>query len=186
MEAVRRGVAVIPIPGAAAFVAALAASGLPTDDFCFRGFLPAKSGARRTALEHIERAQNTKIFYEAPHRLVETLDDIVDVLGDERPVCVARELTKIHEEFVRGRAADVLAEFRRRGDVKGEIVLLIGKSETPPTKQRVASNTAALQARIAEIMREQKVDEKAALKLLARERGVGKSELYRELQRTRK
>jgi 16S rRNA (cytidine1402-2'-O)-methyltransferase len=186
VEAVRRGVAVIPIPGPAAFVAALAASGLPTDEFSFRGFLPAKSGARRTELEKLLAAECTALFYEAPHRIVEALEDVAEILGASRPVCVARELTKIHEEFVRGGAGEVLETFRRRGDVKGEIVLLVGKSEVPASKARVATNTAALRARLEQIMTEQKIDEKAALKLLARERGVGKSELYRELQRVKR
>jgi 16S rRNA (cytidine1402-2'-O)-methyltransferase len=186
VEAVRRGVAVIPIPGPAAFVAALAASGLPTDEFSFRGFLPAKSGARRTELEKLLAAEYTAVFYEAPHRIVEALEDAAEILGATRPVCVARELTKIHEEFLRGAAAEVLETLRRRGDVKGEIVLLIGKSETPASKARVATNTAALRGRLEQLMTEQKIDEKAALKLLAKERGVGKSELYRELQRAKK
>lgn len=186
VEAVRRGVTVFPIPGPAAFVAALAAAGLPTDEFAFRGFLPAKSGARRTELEKLLSAEYTAVFYEAPHRIVETLEDVAEILGGGRPVCVARELTKIHEEFLRGGAADVLEKLRARGDVKGEIVLLIGKSEAPASKAKVASNTAALRARLEQIMTEQKIDEKAALKLLARERGVGKSELYRELQRAKK
>ena len=186
VEAVRRGVAVVPIPGASAFVAALAAAGLPTDEFTFRGFLPAKAGARRTELEKLLSAAYTAVFYEAPHRVVEALEDAVDILGASRPVCVARELTKIHEEFLRGGAGDVLKTLQARGDVKGEIVLLIGKSETPASKLKVASNTAALLARLEQLMAEQKIDEKAALKLLAKERGVGKSELYRELQRAKK
>ena len=126
------------------------------------------------------------MFYEAPHRIVEALEDVVETLGRSRPVCIARELTKIHEEFLRGGAGDVLETLRKRGDVKGEIVLLIGKSEAPASKARVATNTAALRARLEQIMTEQKIDEKAALKLLAKERGVGKSELYRELQRAKK
>ncbi len=186
VEAVRRRVAVIPIPGPAAFVAALAAAGLPTDEFSFRGFLPAKSGARRTELEKLLSAGYTAVFYEAPHRIVEALEDAVEILGAGRPVCVARELTKIHEEFLRGDAGNVLKTLQARGDVKGEIVLLIGKSEAPASKAKVATNTAALRARLEQLMSEQKIDEKAALKLLAKERGVGKSELYRELQRAKK
>jgi 16S rRNA (cytidine1402-2'-O)-methyltransferase len=186
VEAVRRGVAVVPIPGPAAFVAALSAAGLPTDEFTFRGFLPAKSGARRTELEKLLAVEYTAVFYEAPHRIVETLEDAVEILGPARPICVARELTKIHEEFLRGGAAEVLATLRARGDVKGEIVMLIGKSDAPASKAKVATNTAALRARLEQIRSEQKIDEKAALKLLAKERGVGKSELYRELQRAKK
>jgi len=123
----------------------------------------------------------TEIFYEAPHRLLESLRDAVAVLGAERPIVVARELTKVHEEFVRGNAVGVLAEFEKRpGEVKGEIVLLIGKGAAPvPTK-------VSARARLDEIMREQKLDEKGALKVLAREMGVSKSEVYREVQRGRK
>ena len=105
--AIERGFAVFPVPGPAAFLAALVASGLPTDSFSFRGFLPAKSGARRRELEKIVESLSTKIFYEAPHRIRETLEDVVEVLGPLRPVVVARELTKIHEEFLRGTAGEV-------------------------------------------------------------------------------
>jgi len=179
--AVERGIKVVPIPGAVAFATALAASGLPTDSFHFNGFLPAKSGQRREALEAIATSAVTEIFYEAPHRLLDTLRDAVAVLGAERPIVVARELTKVHEEFVRGNAVGVLAEFEKRpGEVKGEIVLLIGKGAAPvPTK-------VSARARLDEIMREQKLDEKGALKVLARELGVSKSEVYREVQRGRR
>jgi 16S rRNA (cytidine1402-2'-O)-methyltransferase len=179
--AVERGIPVVPIPGAVAFATALAASGLPTDSFCFNGFLPAKSGQRREALEAVRESAVTEIFYEAPHRLRDALKDTVAVLGAERPVVVARELTKIHEEFVRGSAAEVLRQFEGRpGEVKGEIVLLIGKGSG-----LVVAKVNARQ-RLDEIMREQELDEKAALKVLAREMGVSKSEVYRQVQRGRK
>src|SRR6201993_4723679 len=106
--AVRHHVPVIPIPGASAFLAALVASGLPTDSFRFSGFLPSKSGQRRKLLESVKDSPRTQVFYEAPHRLLETLADVVEVLGRERHVVVAREVTKLHEEFLRGRAGDVL------------------------------------------------------------------------------
>jgi 16S rRNA (cytidine1402-2'-O)-methyltransferase len=179
--AVERGITVVPIPGAVAFATALAASGLPTDAFRFNGFLPAKSGQRKEALEGILSSSLTEIFYEAPHRLIDSLRDVVAALGAERPVVVARELTKIHEEFVRGGAGEVLRQFESRpGEVKGEIVLLIGKGSAP-----VATKVNARE-RLDDIMREQKLDEKAALKVLAREMGVSKSEVYREVQRGRK
>jgi 16S rRNA (cytidine1402-2'-O)-methyltransferase len=179
--AVERGIKVVPIPGAVAFATALAASGLPTDSFRFNGFLPAKSGQRREALEAIASSALTEIFYEAPHRLLDALRDVVAVLGAERPIVVARELTKVHEEFVRGGAGRVLAEFEQRpGEVKGEIVLLVGKGTAP-----VATKVSARE-RLDAIMREQKLDEKAALKVLAKEMGVSKSEVYREVQRGRK
>src|SRR5215471_5600352 len=112
--ATERGIPVVPVPGASALVAALAASGLPTDAFEFRGFLPAKAGQRRTALEQIRPLQHTIVLYEAPHRLVETMEDIVQILGGRRPVVIARELTKLHEEFIRGTAAEVLERVRNR------------------------------------------------------------------------
>jgi 16S rRNA (cytidine1402-2'-O)-methyltransferase len=179
--AVERGIAVVPIPGAVAFATALAASGLATDAFRFNGFLPAKSGQRKEALEAVQTSSLTEIFYEAPHRLIDALRDVVATLGAERPVVVARELTKIHEEFVRAGAGEVLRAFEERvGEVKGEIVLLIGKGSAP-----VAAKVNARE-RLDAIMREQNLDEKAALKVLAREMGVSKSEVYREVQRGRR
>lgn len=175
--AVENGITVVPVPGPSAAVAALAASGLPSDAYEFRGFLPAKSGPRRTALEEIFPVQHTVIFYETPHRILEALEDIVHILGPERPLVLARELTKLHEEFLRGPAAELLKVARAR-ELKGEITLLVGKSEREPAAQKLD-----LRSRLQEIMREQKIDEKAALKILAKEQGSSKSEVYRELQR---
>ncbi len=184
--AVRHHVPVVPVPGASAFLAALVASGLPTDSFRFSGFLPAKRGERRAALEAVKNSPRTQVFYEAPHRIVETLADVVEVLGDARHVVVAREVTKLHEEFLRGRAGEVLENLKARESVKGEITLLIGKAEDEDA--RVATGTLARQSvrqRVEQIMAEEKVDEKAALKKVAKERGVSKSEAYRELQRSK-
>src|SRR5712672_2287797 len=127
--AIRHHVPVVPIPGASAFLAGLVASGLPTDSFRFSGFLPAKSGQRRKLLESVRESPRTQVFYEAPHRLLETLADVAEVLGEDRHVVVAREVTKIHEEFLRGRTVEVLEQLKSRGDVKGEITLLIAKTE---------------------------------------------------------
>ncbi|MGB8116303.1 MAG: 16S rRNA (cytidine(1402)-2'-O)-methyltransferase, partial [Candidatus Sulfotelmatobacter sp.] len=118
--AIRHRLPVVPIPGASAFLAALVASGLPTDSFRFSGFLPAKRGERRAALEAIRSSPRTQVFYEAPHRLVEALTDVCEVLGSERNVVIAREVTKLHEEFLRGRARDVLETLKARDGVKGE------------------------------------------------------------------
>src|SRR5713226_7770763 len=106
--AIRHQLPVVPIPGASAFLAALVASGLPTDSFRFSGFLPAKRGERRATLEAIRTSPRTQVFYEAPHRIVEALSDVVEVLGKDRHVVIAREVTKLHEEFLRGRAVEVL------------------------------------------------------------------------------
>ena len=127
--AIRHHVPVVPIPGASAYLAALVASGLPTDSFRFSGFLPAKSGQRRKLLESVRESPRTQVFYEAPHRLLETLADIIEVLGADRHVVVAREVTKLHEEFLRGRAEDILDQLKKRGEVKGEITLLIAKQD---------------------------------------------------------
>jgi len=178
--AIRHHIPVVPVPGASAFLSALVASGLPTDSFRFSGFLPAKRGERRAALEMVNSSPRTQVFYEAPHRIVETMRDIVEVLGEARAVVIAREVTKLHEEFIRGRATDVLKTLREREAVKGEITLLIGKAE--PQSQAAAVHVG-VRERLGQIMAEEKVDEKAALKRLAKERGISKSEAYRELQR---
>jgi 16S rRNA (cytidine1402-2'-O)-methyltransferase len=181
--AIRHHVPVVPIPGASAFLAALVASGLPTDSFRFSGFLPAKSGQRRKLFESVRESPRTQVFYEAPHRVLETLADVVEVLGSERHVVVAREVTKIHEEFLRGRAVEVLEQLKGRGDVKGEITLLIAKAEG--SELRAPSSEVSIGQRVKQIMSDDQVDEKAALKKVAKERGIGKSEAYREWQRTK-
>ena len=180
--AVRHHIRVVPIPGASAFLSALVASGLPTDSFHFNGFLPAKAGARRTALEEIRNSSRTQVFYEAPHRILETLRDLVEVLGAERHVVIAREVTKIHEEFLRGRPDELLAQLEQRGEIRGEITLLIGKTEET-THARPSTKSVA--QRVKELVREEKVEEKAALKQAAKEFGLSKSEAYRALQRAK-
>ncbi len=181
--AIRHNVPVIPIPGASAFLSALVASGLATDSFRFSGFLPAKKGDRRTLLESIRNSPRTQIFYEAPHRIVETMDDVVSVLGGSRHVVIAREVTKLHEEFIRGRADEVLDHLRAH-PLKGEITLLIGKMEQ--AQESAAEVTpAAVRDRVRELVSSEQLDEKAALKKVARELGISKSEAYRELQRAK-
>lgn len=183
--AIRHHVPVVPVPGASAFLAALVASGLPTDSFRFSGFLPAKRGERRAALEAVKNSPRTQVFYEAPHRIVETLEDVVEVLGASRHLVVAREVTKIHEEFLRGEASEVLAELKKREAVKGEITLLIGKAEEDARRGAEALVRPSVRQRVEQLMAEENIDEKAALKRVAKERGVSKSEAYREMQRTR-
>jgi len=182
--AIRHHVPVVPIPGASAFLAALVASGLPTDSFRFSGFLLAKRGDRRAALEAIRTSPRTQVFYEAPHRIIESLTDVVEVLGDTRHVVIAREVTKLHEEFLRGRAGEVLETLKARDGVKGEITLLIGKAEG--AESRVATPPGvSVHQRVEQLMAEENVDEKSALKKVAKERGISKSEAYRELQRSK-
>ena len=179
--AIRHKIRVVPVPGPAAFVAALTASGLPTDAVVFGGFLSAKRGERRDQLASVKDSHATQIFYEAPHRLLETLEDVVEVLGALRKVVVAREVTKVYEEFVRGAAQDVFEQLRNK-EVRGEITLLIGKAG--PNQQ--SKPVADVGARLAELMASESLDEKAALKRLAKETGLGKSELYRRVQRRKK
>jgi 16S rRNA (cytidine1402-2'-O)-methyltransferase len=178
--AITAGIPVFPIPGANAAISALIASGLSTESFTFHGFLPAKAGQRKTFLEELPRSgQQTHIFYEAPHRILETLSDIEAVFGPTQPVVIARELTKLHEEFLRGPAADLRAQLSTRATVRGEIVLLLSPTtETHTTKQR-----PSIAAEVAALMQSENLAEKDALKRVARDRGIGKSEAYRELQR---
>src|SRR5450631_2019341 len=192
--AIRHRVPVVPIPGASAFLAALVASGLPTDSFRFSGFLPAKRGQRRDVLESVKSSPRTQVFYETPHRVREALEDIVELLGADRHVVIAREVTKIYEEFLRGRAGDVLTALQSRGEIKGEITLLIAKAE--PEDDAAAelrsagrgsdpSSHPTIRQRLAQIMADEKLDEKSALKRVAKERGISKSEAYREWQRSK-
>lgn len=188
--AIAAGVAVYPVPGASAVLCALVASGMSTETFTFHGFLPSKAGQRRTVLEALreelrrgaaaEGGAGTQAFYETPHRILEALEDVVVVFGPEQRVVLARELTKLHEEFLRGAAGEVLEELRRRPAVRGEMVLLID-GRVPAAgagEQSLADEVAAL-------MREG-ASEKDALKQAAKARGLGKSEAYREWQRTRR
>lgn len=179
--AIRHHISVVPIPGPAAFLAALVASGLPTDSFHFSGFLPAKQGQRRELLESIKGSPRTQVFYEAPHRIAETLQEVVAVLGPDRPLVVAREVTKLHEEFLRGSAEQIQQEVTAR-ELKGEITLLIGKAEAGA---RPASGARAVRERFEQVVAQEKLDEKAALKKVAKELGISRSEAYRELQRSK-
>jgi 16S rRNA (cytidine1402-2'-O)-methyltransferase len=178
--AVRHHIPVVPVPGASAFLAALVASGLPTDSFRFSAFLPARRGQRRQALEEIRDLPRTQIFYEAPHRIEATLEDIAEVLGGDRHVVIAREVTKLHEEFLRGRADEVL-DLVRAHPLKGEITLLIAKAEHAAETGKPRN----LRRRLHEIMARESLDKKSALKRLAREMGVSKSAAYRELQHSK-
>jgi len=176
--AIERGLPVVPIPGPAAFVSALVGAGLPVESFSFRGFLPPKTGARRRELEKARNSMQTEVFYEAPHRIAATLEDTLAVLGPNRRIVVARELTKIHEEFLRGTTAQVLDVVNSRGEMKGEIVLMIGPAEAGKN----AAPTISIRDRIEQLMREENLDEKSALKKAAKERDISKSEAYREWQ----
>jgi 16S rRNA (cytidine1402-2'-O)-methyltransferase len=176
--ALERGIRVEPIPGASALVAALAASGLPTDSFHFGGFLPSKAGQRLRVLESLQAETATLIFYEAPHRILQTLAAIEQVFGD-RPVVAARELTKLHEEFLRGTAAQIRDQLGSRGTVRGEITLLIGKgadtvADPTPVAEAVEQCTAEGMSRM------------DAIKTVAQRRGLSKRQVYSELERLKR
>jgi 16S rRNA (cytidine1402-2'-O)-methyltransferase len=172
----RHHIPVVPIPGPTAFIAALAASGLPTEEFLFVGFLPSRAGARRKAIDALKAEPRTIVLYEAPHRLVETLADAAEILGP-RPAVVAREITKIHEEFLRGSLIDLRDAARERAP-RGEITLMIGPGE--PVQQAVDLQLS-LKQRVEQIEAESGLDRKAALKQAARERGMAKREAYKKL-----
>ncbi len=175
--AVRHNIPVIPVPGASAFLAALAAAGLPVDKFRFLGFLPSRKSARRKALEELKTATKTLVFYEAPHRILETLEDVREALGDV-PLVVAREVTKLHEEFLRGTASELVARLKKR-PVKGEITVLVAPQLAPAAPE---SSASSILTAIEHVMAAEGLSERAALKTVARQRGIPKSEAYRQLQ----
>jgi 16S rRNA (cytidine1402-2'-O)-methyltransferase len=168
--AIENGVSVQPLPGPSASLAALAASGLPTDAFHFGGFLPAKVGQRAKLLESLAAESATLIFYEAPHRVMESLEAIEAALGP-RPVAVARELTKIHEEFLRGTAEEIRAQLAARGAVKGEITILIGKAAAPPPDETPLVDAV-------DALVHNGVTRMDAIKQVARRRGLSKRQVY--------
>lgn len=170
-ESIARGYPVIPLPGASAALAALAASGLPTDQFRFIGFLPPRAGARRKALESLATETATVIAYESPHRILESLADMAAIFG-ARPLVLARELTKIHEEFLRGSAPSILEELERRGSVKGEITLVIGRGER---QEEIADPLTEIER----LQNESGLDRMEAIKSVAKRLGLPKREVYR-------
>lgn len=189
--ALRHGIRVVPIPGASAVVAAIAASGMPAEQFRFIGFLPARQSERRKALRELAAEPGTLVLYEAPHRLLDALEDAVEILGN-RPATIARELTKIHEEFLRDHLQDLAATVGRK-PLKGEITILIGPAEPAGeqaahkqgTEPESAANAVPLARRVEEIVQQRGIDRKAALKQAARERGLTKREAYKQLLITR-
>jgi 16S rRNA (cytidine1402-2'-O)-methyltransferase len=165
---------VVPVPGPSASLAALAASGLPNEEFLFVGFLPQRSGERRRALERLRIEDRTLILYEAPHRIAECVADAREILGD-RPACIAREVTKVHEEFRRGRLSELEESLKER-PAKGEITFLIGAGEASAAAG--ADSSRGLAERVEELMKQAKLDRKEALKLAAKERGLTRREAY--------
>lgn len=175
--AIRHKIPVVPIPGPSALVAALTAAGLPMNEFVFTGFLPAKRSARRKALAALAGFESTIVFYEAPHRILDSLRDIHDILG-ERDAVVAREVTKVHEEFVRGTIREI-RDLLKKEPVKGELTVILGPG-TAPAENDAASDSVG--AEVARLKASEGLDERSALKIVARSRGISRSEAYRQLQ----
>ena len=171
-------VEVVPIPGPSALITALVASGLPTNEFFYAGFLPARANARQTRLRELSSIPATLIFYETPHRLLASLKDAREILG-ERQAVVARELTKLHEDIRRGLLSELVEHYGASAEPRGEIVLLIDQTvvATADAKDEVGSSVGQL---VAEFER-QGLDHRAALKKAARELGLPRAEAYRRL-----
>jgi 16S rRNA (cytidine1402-2'-O)-methyltransferase len=169
--AVQAGIKIEPLPGASALLAGLVVSGLPTDQFHFGGFLPPKQGQRTRLLESLRDEPATLIFYEAPHRILESLDDITATLG-ARDVVAARELTKMHEEVLRGSAAEIRALLGSRDSIRGEFVVLIAKASEPAHDDTPAEEAVELLMRAG-------VERMEAMKTVARQRGLSKRDVYK-------
>jgi 16S rRNA (cytidine1402-2'-O)-methyltransferase len=174
--AIMRGVTVIPVPGATALIAGLTASGLPTDSFLFLGFLPHKKQARRAKLEEVKSGRATLICYEAPHRIRETLADAREILGD-REAALARELTKLHEQFIRGSLTDISAHFESH-EPRGEMTLVIAGNRDDNS---TGSSTASIADQIEQLMLIEGLSRNDAIKQAARSRGLSKREAYQSL-----
>jgi len=175
--AIRHKISVVPVPGPSALVAALTAAGLPMNEFAFAGFLPSRRSARRKVLTGLSAFEKTVAFYEAPHRIIDSMRDIQDILG-EREVVVAREVTKIHEEFLRGPVAEVL-DLLKKEPVKGELTVILGPGGA---RRESAAGGSTVQAEVERLKAAEGLDERSALKVIARSRGISRSEAYRQLQ----
>jgi 16S rRNA (cytidine1402-2'-O)-methyltransferase len=174
-DAVAEGITVIPIPGSCAAIAALSASGLPSDTFTFAGFPPSRQGKRRTFLAHLAGLPGTVLLYEAPHRLEECLRDMLEVLGD-RQIVVARELTKIYEEFIRGTVSQVMATVAQ-GKVRGEVVILVAPGEM------IQEASEPLDKILLRLLDEEGLSVKDAARRAAEMTGVSRNEAYTEALR---
>ncbi|MGK2944336.1 MAG: 16S rRNA (cytidine(1402)-2'-O)-methyltransferase [Desulfuromonadales bacterium] len=165
------GITVVPIPGPSALITALSAAGVSTERFVFEGYLPQRAKARADLLRQLNGEQRTLVFYEAPHRLAATLADLADIMGVERPLVVARELTKLYEEFFHGTVAEALLRFTQE-PARGELVLII-----PPSSQGPQMN---VRDALRKLLNESDLSRREAVKLIAREYGVPGSDVYRE------
>lgn len=175
----KEGIPVVPVPGPSAAIAALIGSGLPADSFFFGGFLPARGSQRKNRLEELSSVPATLILYEAPHRLLDSLEDMVEVLGNRRAT-MARELTKVHEEFLHGTFSEILNILRQRDKIQGEVTLVIERgAETAPAE---SSYPASIKEHLEEEIRSTGFTRNDALKSVAKKRGMTRREAYRALE----
>jgi 16S rRNA (cytidine1402-2'-O)-methyltransferase len=177
-QAASLDIPVVPIPGPSAVIAALAASGLPTAEFVFAGFLPPRRAARKRRLKDFSLTSSSLVFYEAPHRIKESIDDALQVLGD-RQAALAREMTKLHEEIIRGRLSELAARIRQR-EPRGEYVLLIGPRTSAEVEDTVATQDHTIVEQVRALMDAEGIDRKTALKQVAKQRGLTRREAYRQ------
>ncbi|HEY0462131.1 MAG TPA: 16S rRNA (cytidine(1402)-2'-O)-methyltransferase [Pyrinomonadaceae bacterium] len=171
------GARIVPIPGAVAFVNALIVSGLPTDSLFFGGFLPSKKSERRRRFEEVKEIPATLVFYETPHRIEKSLADALEILGDRR-AAIARELTKLHEEIITGNLSEIFSRVAGNS-MKGEIVLILDRKSSESIRLDV-NKAGTLKSRLTELESEG-IERKAALKKIAKEFGLTRSEVYRRL-----
>jgi 16S rRNA (cytidine1402-2'-O)-methyltransferase len=173
----REGIQVIPIPGPSAAIAALVGSGLPAESFFFAGFLPSRGSLRKRRLEELAALPTTLILYEAPHRILDSLEDMVAILGARR-ASIAREITKVHEELLHGTLPELLELLRERPRIRGEITMVIERGEAAPAH---TSWPASLRQHLEEEMRKTGLPRNEALKSIAKQRGLSRKQAYDEL-----
>jgi 16S rRNA (cytidine1402-2'-O)-methyltransferase len=173
---VERGISIVPVPGPSAFICALVASGFPTDEFFFAGFLPARKNQRRAKLNQLSAIDSTLVFYEAPHRIAETLKDARDVLG-ERKAVIARELTKLHEEIRHGTLSELTTHFGSDNRARGEMVLVIDRTVLAKDQGKSEENIVELVGQL----ESEGMDSRAALKQAAKRLGISRDEAYRRM-----
>jgi 16S rRNA (cytidine1402-2'-O)-methyltransferase len=173
----KEGIQIIPVPGPSAVVAALAASGLPADNFFFAGFLPARGSLRRHRLEALASVPATLILFEAPHRLLASLEAMASILGDRRAT-MARELTKIHEEFFHGTITELLDNLRARPAIQGEVTLVIDRGDAPAVE---SAWPASIRQHLDEEITRTGLSRNEALKSIAKKRGISRRDAYNQL-----
>lgn len=170
--AIENSIKVISIPGACAIISALSIAGLPIDSFCFNGFIPSKIGERQRFLSSLKGLNKTIVLYESPRRVLAALKDINELLGDVE-IVIARELTKLHEEIIRGKVSTILTEIGNR-NIKGEITILINPKTVEPPKD------IPLLEEIKKLHTEMKLSVMEIVKMIAKERGIPKRDVYKE------